>query len=99
MNALASGCHAIVADPLGVATTLQVYSDAGALASVQLDPASAVGLGSDLIEAARVRLGWARSPCPSACQGAGSSRFAVVGRLEPSKPPSGLENDSTERSE
>jgi hypothetical protein len=40
-----------------VATRITLYDDANALASGQLDPASCVDLASDLLTAARVRLG------------------------------------------
>ncbi len=77
MSAPAIGCRVVVADPPGEPTTLTIYSDGGALASVQLDPASAVGLAGDLIEAARVRLGRVRWPCPPASQGTSASRSPV----------------------
>lgn len=77
MSAPAIGCRVVVADPPGEATTLTIYADVGALASVQLDPASAVGLAGDLIEAARVRLGRARSSFPPASQGTSTSRSPV----------------------
>lgn len=54
----ASRC--VVSDPPGEATRLALYSDAGALAYVDLDPATAVAIAGDLIEAARVRFGRAR---------------------------------------
>ena len=77
MSAPAIGCRVVVADPPGEPTTLTIYSDAGALASVQLDPASAIGLAGDLIEAARVRFGRARSPCPPASQRTSTRRSPV----------------------
>jgi hypothetical protein len=53
-------CRAVVSDPPGGAITLKLYLDAVALAEIEIDPASAVALAGDLIDAARQRLGRAR---------------------------------------
>ena len=52
--------RAVVTDPPGEATRVALYGPDGVLAYVELDPASAVGLAADLLEAARVRLGRGR---------------------------------------
>lgn len=51
----------VVSDPPGSPSRVTLYRDGDALAYVELDPASAIGAAGDLIEAARVRLGRARS--------------------------------------
>ncbi len=58
--------RAVITDPPGEPTTLTLYAAGGAVAFVHLDPATAVGLAGDLIEAARVRLGRGRAPDSSA---------------------------------
>jgi hypothetical protein len=45
--------RAVVADPPGEPTTLTLYTDDGAVASITLGPADAVGIASDLLSAAR----------------------------------------------
>lgn len=57
----AAATRAVVTDPPGEPTRLALYRDDVLLASVQLDPASAVGIAGDLLEAARLRLGRARA--------------------------------------
>lgn len=52
--------RAIISDPAGAPTTLTLFLDDQALAFVELDPATCVGLAGDLIEAARIRLGRGR---------------------------------------
>jgi hypothetical protein len=60
MTAPAAATRAVVTDPPGEPTTVTLYGDDGALASVVLDPATCVGLAADLLGAARIRLGrWA----------------------------------------
>jgi ethanolamine utilization microcompartment shell protein EutS len=49
--------RAVVADPPGQPATLTLYDDAGALGSVELGPAEAVALASDLLLTARLRYG------------------------------------------
>jgi hypothetical protein len=49
--------RAVVADPPGEQTTLTLYDQSGALASIALDPASAAALARDLLDAACQRRG------------------------------------------
>jgi len=48
---------AVVADPPGEPTTLTLYAEDSALASITLGPAECVALASDLLNAARRRFG------------------------------------------
>jgi hypothetical protein len=49
--------RAVVTDPPGEPTILTLYGEDGALAAIPLGPADAIALASDLLNAARRRMG------------------------------------------
>jgi hypothetical protein len=69
--------RAVVSDPPGEPTSIALYDDAGALASAQLDPATCVDVASDLLNAARIRLGRGAAAEPRGSQHAGAEGEAA----------------------
>lgn len=57
MEALNHATRAVVADPPGEPTTVTLLGESGALAILALGPAECIALASDLLNAARRRLG------------------------------------------
>lgn len=49
--------RAVVSDPVGSSARLTLYGKDGALGSIELGPADAVALASDLLLTARLRFG------------------------------------------
>lgn len=52
-----SATRAVVADPPGEPTTLTMHDESGAIATLTLGPAECIALASDLLNAARRRIG------------------------------------------